>query len=99
MTEALADRQANMLERLWPLVKPGGRLVYASCSVLRAENAALIESFLKRHREARDLTASLPVSWPLAAQRYAEREPGRRLMPGEAGIDGFYYACLQKSHG
>jgi 16S rRNA (cytosine967-C5)-methyltransferase len=96
---ALAERQGNMLERLWPLVKPGGRLVYASCSVLRAENAAIIEPFLKRHREARDVTASLSVAWPAAGQRYAEREPGRRLMPGEAAMDGFYYACLQKSHG
>lgn len=96
---ALSERQASMLERLWPLLKPGGRLVYASCSVLRAENAAIVAPFLERHREAQDVTASLSLPWPEAGRPYAEREPGRRLMPGEAGMDGFYYACLQKSHG
>jgi len=96
---ALAERQGNMLERLWPLLRPGGRLVYASCSVLRAENAGIVEPFLMRHREARDVTGSLPLSWPPAGQQYGEREPGRRLRPGEASMDGFYYACLQKSHG
>jgi 16S rRNA (cytosine967-C5)-methyltransferase len=96
---ALAERQESMLERLWPLLKPGGRLVYASCSVLRAENAAIVQPFLARHREARDVTASLPVAWPAAGQRFAALEPGFRLRPGEAAMDGFYYACLQKSHG
>jgi 16S rRNA (cytosine967-C5)-methyltransferase len=96
---ALAERQASMLENLWPLVKPGGRLVYASCSVLKAENAAILQPFLRRHRDARDITASLPVSWPAAGGRHAGLEPGRRLQPGDAGMDGFYYACLTKSNG
>ena len=96
---ALAERQASMLERLWPLLKPGGRLVYASCSVLRAENAAIVQPFLSRHREARDVTASLPVAWPAAGRRFTALEPGFRLRPGEASMDGFYYACLQKSNG
>lgn len=95
---ALAERQARLLERLWPLVKPGGRLVYASCSVLKAENTAVVRPFLDIHPEAVDVTAALAHAWPAAAWRVAG-DVGYRIRPGEAGMDGFYYACLQKSNG
>jgi 16S rRNA (cytosine967-C5)-methyltransferase len=55
----LAARQAQMLEQMWDLLKPGGRLVYASCSLLKAENADNVQSFLARHDNAQDITAEV----------------------------------------
>ncbi len=96
---ALAERQSRLLQTLWPLLKPGGRLVYASCSVLKAENAEVVTPFLVWHKDARDITGTIGGPWPPAGKRYAASEPGYRVRPGEAGMDGFYYACLQKSNG
>ncbi len=95
---ALARRQNEMLENLWPLLAPQGRLLYASCSALRAENAAVIEQFLAKHDDAtEDTLAQLErVGFVTAATRCG---PGYALPAGEAAGDGFYYACLQKIDG
>jgi 16S rRNA (cytosine967-C5)-methyltransferase len=111
----LAERQANMLARLWPLLEEGGRLVYASCSALRAENAAVIGNFLNEHREARDVTRLLAsevvmseavmreaAGLELGLKQFAteeSQEPGFRIAAGTADMDGFYYACLEKTKG
>ena len=55
---ALARAQAAMLEAAWPMVGPGGRLLYTSCSVLKAENQPVVRPFLERHDDARDCTSS-----------------------------------------
>jgi 16S rRNA (cytosine967-C5)-methyltransferase len=91
---ALAKRQSALLASAWRVVKPGGRLLYTSCSVLRAENAAIVEGFLSRHPDAADLTPELTAAWP---RRPDAAGPGYQVLPGEAGMDGFYYACLGKS--
>ncbi|NGP53466.1 16S rRNA (cytosine(967)-C(5))-methyltransferase RsmB [Thioalkalivibrio sp. XN8] len=83
----LAARQAAMLEALWPLLAPGGRLLYATCAVLKPENSAQAAAFLARHPEARALDLGEP-GWGRRSG------PGRQLLSGEAGVDGFYYACL-----
>lgn len=97
---ALAERQAALLARLWPLLAPGGRLVYASCSALRAENADVVGKFAQTRGEVRDVThASIDA---LGLQQLATgetREPGVRIAAGTAGMDGFYYACLEKTKG
>lgn len=85
---ALADTQRRLLEALWPLLRPGGRLVYATCSVLREENQAQVSAFLSRHPEAR--AADLPAAFGHASG------PGRQRLPGEDGMDGFFYARLEK---
>ena len=88
---ALSERQAVLIERLWPLLAPGGRLVYASCSALRAETAAVVDAFLVSHADATDST-------PRSNLRPAEDAgSGLRIPAGEAGMDGFYYACLDKN--
>jgi 16S rRNA (cytosine967-C5)-methyltransferase len=97
---ALAQRQGKLLASLWPLLAPGGRLVYASCSALRAENAAVVGRFTNEHREACDRT-DLSLS-ETGLQRFAADEsqgPGIRIPAGTAGMDGFYYACLEKTKG
>jgi 16S rRNA (cytosine967-C5)-methyltransferase len=88
---ALALRQAQLLAQLWPLLAPGGRLVYASCSALRAENAAVVDSFLARYEEARDVTPAVLDELGMSASA----ETGYRIAAGTAGMDGFYYACLE----
>jgi 16S rRNA (cytosine967-C5)-methyltransferase len=74
--------QARLLDRLWPLLATGGRLVYATCSVLRAENQVMVAEFLDRTADA-----YLPPPGQFSAQQ---------ILPGEANMDGFYYACLLK---
>jgi 16S rRNA (cytosine967-C5)-methyltransferase len=89
----LARRQAAMLAAAWALLRPGGTLVYTSCSVLRAEDEGVIEEFLARARDATDLTPARTRGWP---DRPAAG-PGYLVLPGEADMDGFYYACLSKA--
>ncbi len=89
---ALVERQAALLDALWRVLKPGGVLLYASCSALRAENAEIVSRFLERG-EARDITAPRAAALGLRTRS----APGHAIAAGTAGMDGFYYACLQKS--
>jgi len=87
--EKLADLQLQLLNSLWPLLKPGGILVYATCSIMPKENTQVIEAFLNRHPAA--ICDELTPHWGIA-QSY-----GRQLLPHCDGHDGFYYARLLKS--
>ena len=85
---ALAALQARLLDALWKTVKPGGVLLYATCSILNDENEHQVAAFLSRTPDARaDL---LDASYGHAAG------PGRQRLPGEQGMDGFFYARLLK---
>jgi 16S rRNA (cytosine967-C5)-methyltransferase len=87
----LAARQGQLLDRLWPLLKPGGRLLYATCSVLRAENEAVVQAFLDR-----EPTAVATAIGPLPG--LAEPAgPGLQCLPGAGGVDGFYYALITRA--
>ena len=86
---ALANRQQALLTALWPLLRPGGRLLYATCSVLDQENAQVIAQFLATRSDAKEQPITADWGRPLAQ--------GRQILPGEAGMDGLYYAVLVKS--
>jgi 16S rRNA (cytosine967-C5)-methyltransferase len=86
---ALAELQRRILKAMWPLLKPGGKLLYVTCSWLPEENAEQLTAFLHREASARELP--LAVSWGEA------RAVGRQLAPGMLDMDGFYYALLQKA--
>ncbi len=77
-------QQAVMLEALWRLLAPGGRLLYATCSVFNEENDGQVQAFLTRH--AQD-AKRLPLPGPLS---------DGSLLP-DAEHDGFFYALLQKT--
>jgi 16S rRNA (cytosine967-C5)-methyltransferase len=87
----LARRQAALLRASWGLLAPGGTLLYTSCSILRAENEGVVGPFLAATPEASDVTAGLTRGWPQSA---GASGPGHQVLTGEAGMDGFYYACL-----
>jgi 16S rRNA (cytosine967-C5)-methyltransferase len=95
---ALAAKQSQMLRALWPLLAPGGRLVYASCSALQAETAAVIEAFMAAGGPMRDVTAEAFAASG-AVGLTASARAGQRIAAGTAGMDGFYYACLEKTKG
>jgi 16S rRNA (cytosine967-C5)-methyltransferase len=91
---ALASRQAAMLEALWPLLEPSGRLLYVTCSVLAAENDAVVGGFLRRHSDARE-DRVLP-NYNIR-DLMVEKTCGFQVLPGSQGLDGFYYACLERT--
>lgn len=86
---ALAAQQARLLEALWPRLAPGGRLLYATCSILREENESQVAGFLARTPDA--------AAAPLDARFGRQAGAGRQRLPGEDGMDGFFYAVLVKA--
>ncbi|MEW6678086.1 MAG: RsmB/NOP family class I SAM-dependent RNA methyltransferase [Pseudomonadota bacterium] len=89
----LTAKQAAILESASRLVKHGGRLVYATCSLLPEENEAIVEGFLVGHQEFR----LLPAGEVLASQRIPlEMGPYLRLDPARHGTDGFFAAVLER---
>lgn len=85
----LAALQQRILGALWPLLKPGGKLVYATCSLLRAENEAAVQSLLATVPDARPLPFALPAGQAGAV--------GWQILPGDGDLDGMYYAVIEKS--
>lgn len=84
----LAARQARMIEAVWPLLAGGGTLLYVTCSLLPEENEQQIVAFLSRHPEALEL--EIDATWGIA------RTVGCQTLPSAGGMDGFYYARLEK---
>ncbi len=86
--------QRRLLDALWPLLAPGGRLVYATCTVVHAENSAVLAGFLAATPAAAVVAPESWEGWPGFGQAEGV---GRQILPGEAGADGFYYAALTRS--
>jgi 16S rRNA (cytosine967-C5)-methyltransferase len=85
----LQQEQARLLRALWQTLKPGGLMLYATCSILPEENNQQVAAFLAGQADA--------VHQPIQADWGRAREVGRQILPGEAGMDGFYYALLAKA--
>lgn len=84
----LQDLQRQILDAVWPLLAPGGILLYVTCSVLRQENEVRIAEFLKTHSDALDVP--IEATWGEAVSH------GRQILTGDQGMDGFYYARIAK---
>lgn len=90
--EQRTKEQADILDRATQFVKPGGRIVYITCSVLDAENGAQVRDFLARHAE---FAAAAPGEGVVdGARRSAE---GILLTPRTTGTDGFFVSVLTRS--
>jgi 16S rRNA (cytosine967-C5)-methyltransferase len=100
----LAQTQSQLLHALWPLLAPGGRLLYATCSVFKAEGSQQIDAFLQRLPagsallEAHSPGHLLPVADNSAARQAASMPPpGGAAHRGAVLQDGFFYALVRKT--
>ena len=89
----LPQDQEQILAALWPLLKSGGMLLYATCSVLPEENTQQIARFLKKHADAE--LKPITANWGLPQEKSGQAT-GTQILPGEDGMDGFFYARIQK---
>ncbi len=85
---ALAAIQRDLLDALWPLLAPGGRLVYATCSIFKAEGQQQIDAFLQRH-------APEQPRWATGSPGHLLGVPDNPASPAVTG-DGFFYAVIHK---
>jgi 16S rRNA (cytosine967-C5)-methyltransferase len=85
---ALVELQGQLLDAIWPLLDKNGVLLYATCSILEAENSQQIKAFISRHTDAKEI--KMDVNWGRTC------EHGQQILPGDNNMDGFYYACLTK---
>lgn len=87
--------QKAILQAIWPLLAPGGVMVYATCSILKQENELQIKAFLTANTDA----IELPL-FPSANEETADWGVagvcGRQIITGESAMDGFYYAKIGK---
>lgn len=86
----LANLQSEILQANWALLKVGGYLLYATCSVMPEENVQVIEKFLAQTPSAKE--QKIRANWGL------EQTAGRQILPGQHDSDGFYYCLLQKQN-
>jgi 16S rRNA (cytosine967-C5)-methyltransferase len=97
----LLDLQQRIFDSAARLVKPGGRLVYATCSLLPEENEAQIDSFLAQHPDFKVLPVADVWREAMAKQPDAPACPSDgnylRLTPAQQGTDGFFVAVLQRN--
>ncbi|WP_422413496.1 MULTISPECIES: 16S rRNA (cytosine(967)-C(5))-methyltransferase RsmB [unclassified Endozoicomonas] len=84
--DALAELQGKILNTMWSLLKPGGTLLYATCSIMPAENSKQIAAFLEHQEDA--VLQPFPGEWGL------DTGFGRQILPGSG--DGFFYSLLKK---
>lgn len=89
----LSERQFAILDALWSLLAPNGRLLYATCSMLRQENDVVVSRFLDAHPDAVEIEAC-PASASGCGVPFDG--PGLQLLPGAADTDGFYYALMER---
>jgi 16S rRNA (cytosine967-C5)-methyltransferase len=84
-----AATQKTIIDALWRTLVPGGKMLYATCSVFEAENARQIDAFIGRHADARRLPAACATTSDLTTDAQLHHLP-------DSEHDGFYYALLQK---
>ena len=87
----LANKQKSLLYTLWPLLAPGGQLLYVTCSILPRENEQVVLSLLEHFSDAKELPLTEIYGHPC--------EVGRQRLPGDDNTDGFFYALLTKLPG
>ncbi|AWB45164.1 16S rRNA (cytosine(967)-C(5))-methyltransferase RsmB [Paenibacillus sp. CAA11] len=90
--EAISLLQRELLDAVSGLLKPGGVLVYSTCTMERTENAEVVEDFLARHSEYTEAPWEMNV--PALEDALGRESTGLQILPQDAGSDGFYIARL-----
>jgi len=93
----LAALQLEILEKAWAMLKPGGQLLYATCSILPAENSQNVASFLQKQNDAKLLPINDRVSNLKESTYTTDTGFGWQFFPNQNGHDGFFYALLEKT--
>lgn len=88
--QSLQKQQETLLTALWTILKPGGLLLYATCSILPEENDQQMAQFVTEHKHELRVVP-LKEKWGVSC------EYGRQILPDSANMDGFYYALLEKT--
>ncbi len=88
--QELTKIQKSILQTLWGVLKPGGRLLYATCSVFKLENSMQIQYFLDTANDAKVL--------PLDIKDAINSDLGSQILPGTNDCDGFFYCLLEKKN-
>ena len=86
--------QSRIIKSLWSLLKPGGHLLYVTCSILKKENDLVIKYFLKNNLDAskKNLLLNNNINDVMLKTEF-----GYQLLPGTRGMDGFYFSLLEKA--
>lgn len=87
---ALVEIQQKILRAIWPMLKPGAKLLYATCSIFKSENEQQIEAFVQQMDDVRLLDMPDHFGMPCSY--------GRQILPGQENMDGFYYCLLGKNY-
>lgn len=96
--DSLVAKQRQILTSIWPLLKPGGKLLYATCSIISRENDQQVAWFLKQQDNAREMSIDIIKDTDTdTAMEHIRCNHGIQLLPQKSGADGFYYALLQKA--
>ena len=86
----LVERQQRILDACWQLLKPGGKMLYSTCSIFKVENEAQVSGFVACHADC--------VELPLDSYGFGQvTAHGRQILTGDHDMDGFYYALLQRN--
>ena len=85
----LAAQQLAIITSCWKLLKPGGQMIYSTCSILHAENSHVINKFLTQTADAKHIDIQLPLGNP--------QQFGITLLPNENQNDGFYICKIMKN--
>lgn len=88
--QAIVAIQHDLLETLWPLLTPGGIFIYATCSIMPEENELQIQRVVNTYTDCEMVTNE--HAWGRNTGH------GRQILPGENGMDGFFYSVLRKKH-
>lgn len=86
----LLEQQARILQALWTVLKPGGKMLFSTCSIFKEENEMQVARFLQQQADATEISLQ-QVEWGEA------RIHGRQIPSGRDNMDGFYYALLSRS--
>ena len=87
--DALNETQSALLSNLWPLLKPNGKLLYMTCSILPSENQQQVARFLAKTNNA--------ILTPIEHPNALNLELGCQTLPGVHQMDGFYYCLIKKT--